>query len=222
MRSIESYEAIFSSSAPIGIWPKIAMILKKTDLVLERNRPSGSSATEGFLKKWRHITCLLAVSKMMSTFDYSINDLVLLNIDELKESDIEAAWHFVRSYSQGMLDIKAWKRKGFLVNICHSFSAESKITGAQRVERGYWPSGQESRKKIVVDFDFATKVNALLPAQPWKSGIHREIAKRLKCTIQDYFNAVGLLIEKGFAAQTKGWCRLRCCRRRYLLRPTAR
>ncbi len=45
--------------------------------------------------------------------------------------------------------------------------------------------------------ELVSQINDLLPMQPWKPGIHRNIIKEVKCTNNEYFSAVNKLIEDG-------------------------
>jgi hypothetical protein len=60
-------------------------------------------------------------------------------------------------------------------------------------KKGTFPT---SPKKEVT-MEFALKVNEILPDQPWKPGVHKEIISKLSCTNSEYFDAVKLLIEEG-------------------------
>jgi hypothetical protein len=51
--------------------------------------------------------------------------------------------------------------------------------------------------------EFALLVNELLPAQPWKPGIHTEITSKLECSNSQYFGAVKLLIDEGLRFRQK-------------------
>jgi hypothetical protein len=57
--------------------------------------------------------------------------------------------------------------------------------------------------KPAVTMEFALKINALLPLQPWKPGIHNEILSKLECTKSEYFDAVKILIEEGLRFKQK-------------------
>jgi hypothetical protein len=78
MRSEEMYEAVFSESAPLTVWPTIVRILKVVDAELELLRPSARTSDK-FLKSWRYITAFLAVSELVGKFTYSVQELAALD-----------------------------------------------------------------------------------------------------------------------------------------------
>lgn len=204
MRSDESYSHVFSEKTPIEIWPKIASILKTTDCTLEKYRPIGSAGNERFLKKWRQITSFITVSRLMGKYDFSPSDLAKFDLDTYTREEIDITWEFISKIRPNDLTGKKVKNKRYFTDLCIEAAEEFSIDNADRVERGDFNANGPARKKeykkseIVVDMAFALKVNALLPEQPWKPGIHRTITKELNCSNKEYFQAVQLLIEEGY------------------------
>ncbi len=203
MRSDKSYNTVFSSKAPINVWPKIAILLKRTDEVLEKIRPTRRKVNERFLKSWRQITCFLTASKLIGKFDFSAQELIQFDVNKYTDEEIEATWKYIYSFNPNAIYGRKRKLKEF-VNLCKAASEEFKISGIQRIAKSHRFSGNDFRiTKNKVDMEFALKVDALLPPQPWKPGVHNEITKALKCTNRDYFGAVKLLIEEGIRNHQK-------------------
>lgn len=206
MRSAESYNLVFSNKTPINVWPKIAMLLKKTDEVLEKSRPTGSSANERFLKNWRQLTCILCVSKILGTFDFSAENISSFDMSRFTEQELQFTWDLMCLFDPKMLNNNGWRRKDFVIKVCQSFADKFNITGIQRIEKIYGFAGPEFHnrgKPVKVDMEFAMKVYSVLPPQPWKPGIHRQISKKLTCTVNEYFSAVELLIDAGLCHHQK-------------------
>lgn len=204
MRSPDSYNTVFSSKAPIEVWPTIVKILKNTDGVLESLRPKGSRANERFLKNWRHITSLLAISKLFGKFDFSVTDLIKFDLSRYTDEEIDSTWKFIYSFDPKSVNNTGWRRKDFIIRLYQSFSEQHKISGLQRIEKGNWLV--EYRRKAdtpKVDIEFALKVHELLPPQPWKPRVHEAILKALGCTYPEYSSAVQLLIEEGLRNRQK-------------------
>ena len=204
MRSDESYNSVFSEKTTIEIWPKIAFILKITDSALEKYRPIGSVGNERFLKKWRQITSLITVSRLIGKYDFSPNDLANFDLDAYTPEEIDITWKFISKIRPNDLTGKKVKNKRYFTDLCIEAAAEFSIDNADRIERGNFSANGPAKKneyqkrEIVVDMDFALKVNALLPEQPWKPGIHKTIINELTCSNKEYFQAVQLLIEEGY------------------------
>jgi AIPR protein len=200
MRSNESYDRVFSEKTPIEVWPKIASILKTTDSALEKYRPVGSAGNERFLKKWRQITSLITVSRLIGRYDFSSSDLAKFDLDTYTSEEIDTTWGFISKTRPNDLTGRKVKSKRYFTDLCIEAAEEFSIDNADRIERGNFNANGPaySKSEVVVDIDFALKVNALLPEQPWKPGIHKTVTKELNCSNKEYFQAVQLLIEEGY------------------------
>ncbi|MCI0552171.1 MAG: hypothetical protein L0287_14565 [Anaerolineae bacterium] len=197
MRSTVSYNKVFSQEAPINVWPKIVKLHKSTDDALDKLRPNEGHTTERFLRNWRHITCFLTVSRLMGKFDFSITELIGFDVNTLTNNELANTWNLIRSYKHGSYKNNGWRKKEFILGLCESFSQEFNIGNFQIIEKSKDLPEYRGKKVVSVDKDFALKVHSLLPPQPWKPGLHREISKKLKCTTQEYFIAVQILIADG-------------------------
>ena len=204
MRSNESYKTVFSDRNPIEAWPKIARILKLADEVLEELRPIRSGANERFLKRWRHITCLLTVSRLLGKFDFSASELAKIDDDLLTKDEFVKTWKFITQSRPGDIAAKTTKGKSYYISLCNEASATYSISNPERVEKAnaFKANGPARHErgvdtKLIVDMKFAKKIDALLPPQPWKPGIHKVVTNELKCTNKEYFQSVTLLIDEG-------------------------
>jgi hypothetical protein len=199
IRSEESYSKIFSEDAPIHVWPAIAGILKTTDAVLETVRPRGTTANERFLKNWRQITALIATARQLGRFTFNANDLVALPKDALSKEMLISTWEFVRPRAGMKLDKKGRSRKGLATELCRQAATTFAIGGVEVVERvtARSPKASGSPRGESVSSAFVERVNIALPTQPWKVGIHREIAIQLQCNPRAVSAAISQLIASG-------------------------
>ncbi|HZY79091.1 MAG TPA: AIPR family protein [Cyclobacteriaceae bacterium] len=209
MKSSSSYARVFSTEDDLSIWPKIALILRKTDSFLESVRPVGR-ASENFLKRRRQILSFLTVAKILRTFNFSLGELLALDPLKFTIEELRLLWEPVDklvAQSKGSI-----VKKGNFILLCKSLSQQFGITGIERLlnNRESIDDGESSepeeptaRMKEPVTLEFAMKVHALLPSQPWKPGVHVEICEKLGCSRRDYFDAVKLLIEEGIRFRQK-------------------
>lgn len=219
MRHDESYDIVFSESTNIEVWPKITEILKATDEALNKLRPKGRGINDRFLKKWRQITSLIVVSKILGRFDFSVSDLVKLNTDLVSGVEVEEVWRFILNEKPNSLLQNNWGKVSFYNDLCAAAADKFSISNLNIVHKFSSFQINQSKKSFrkkanqdelqsviqrkEVDMDFALKVHALLPPQPWKPGIHRDRSKILECSIRDYFSAVELLIDEGLRNRQK-------------------
>ncbi|WP_438864051.1 AIPR family protein [Neptunicella sp.] len=204
MRSDEAYNLVFSEHLPISIYPIVASVLKTTDQGLESFRSRSGLQGERFLKRWRQITSLIAVSRLFGKYDFTGQDLSEFQVSRYSTDLVEETWKFIEeTYSSDVAD-KRLKGKGFFVKLCKEASAAFSISNPDRIEKAkeFWVYTHEAnpikeRQNHVIDMEFALKVNELLPEQPWKPGVNRIVKSKLGCSNREYFEAVQILIDEG-------------------------
>lgn len=198
IRSPEAYSAIFSDRSPLDVWPNIVKLLKHADQILETVRPRGGGSAERFLKSNRYLLCLASVAKHLGTFDFSAQDIAKLDADAITDDAMLVNWSRMAAVGSTRAQ---WSSKQNVASFCLKMEAELGIKNARRIENApnlvsaaQVPYDKRTQR---VDKDFAIKVHALLPDQPWKPGIHKSICDKLGCTVSEYFGAVEQLIEEG-------------------------
>ena len=209
MRLNSSYEKVFSTDVDLKLWPRIAFILKITDAYLESVRPSGNTGSEHFLKSRRQVLSFLTLSRLFGTFNFSINDLINLSLSMYNSKELDKSWELIR-YNQSFVSIIKRIKQSTLLSLFEKAALEWDVGGIERFRKGNMyvldenPNGsQYESEKVKITMEFALRVNELLPPQPWKPGIDREVQKQLKCTRSEYFGAVTLLIAEGLRYNQK-------------------
>ena len=140
----------------------------------------------------------------MGRFDFSPSDLVKFDVDNYTREEIDITWEFISKIRPNDLTGRKVKSKRYFTDLCFEAAEEFSIDNIDRIERGNFNANGPAKKKeykkseIVVDIEFALKVNALLPEQPWKPGVHHSVTRKLSCSNKEYFQAVQLLIEEGW------------------------
>jgi len=200
MRNPISYNQVFNEKSNLNVWPVIATILKRTDHVLEEKRQSSGASNEKYLKRWRYILAFLIISKHFGKFTFNVNDLADLEVAAINESVFFDEWDnllliasqsFTEKMNNGFLTKQA------ILRICESYADRYNIDGLSIVEANKHLFASNPLPKVKIDMDFALKVNALLPPQPWKQKVHLIVCQKLNCSSAEYASAVELLIEEG-------------------------
>jgi hypothetical protein len=131
MQYPEQYEKIFSIKKPLGVWPNIAAIIKRTDLSLEEIRKSQSIHVERFLKKWRYITAYITLSRLIGKFNYSKWELIKFDINLYKDSEITITWNFFKNCCELNLDGGRRIMNRDIFGIYLAASTEFNVTGIE-------------------------------------------------------------------------------------------
>lgn len=205
MRSTDSYEAVFSSKVPIEVWPKISRILKLIDTQLESLRPQGKN-TDRFLKGWRYMIAMLLVSKSFGKFNFSATDLTKYDTSQITNESVREVWNELNQIMPWGRMGSAWTNPSNVLAACSKFSEENGILGIEMMRARIMNLIESSRQIQSLPFvteDFVNKLKSVIPAQPWKPGLHRKISRELGCDVSAYFSGVERLIEEGFFYRQK-------------------
>jgi hypothetical protein len=194
MRSDTAYSYVFSQSAPLRVWPVIARILKKVDALLENVRPVGTGASERFLKNWRQITAFLATSRAFGSFAFTASQLAELSPDVMSNDLLASTWEFVRTRATSYISRKNRIGRGGVFHVCREAAESFSLSGLGVVEGSRFI---ETEHREQLPADFVERVDAALPPQPWKPGIHLDVAVRLGCRSTGVSAAIQTLIASG-------------------------
>jgi len=197
MRIQEGYESVFSENLPVGIWPVLVNVYKSVEAGLS-NIPLAKRRGERFINTWRPLVSLLAVSRKLKTFGYSTPQLVgIENNGEISAAEVEEIWNLITRVDAEFNQTK--KVKPSLVQSC--FKEAAKAFGLEGVEqlgrRSIKSAGRLELPKDVLPDEFLKQVDSVLPTQPWKPGVHIQVAEKLGRKPNEVSAAINLLIESG-------------------------
>jgi hypothetical protein len=203
MRNEDSYNKVFSNKTDLQVWHKIASILKHADKYLETKRPNANGTSEHFLKNRRQFLSFLAVSNILGDFTFTANDLIQLDTSRVNFEEFEKCWFLIKKgvpFNHSKSKIKS----GLFLSLCRELNTDGKIKGYDRLEKGRTTlpphlNDHKNYKKasINISTEFIEQVDLLLPKQPWKPGIHKEIASKLNCSEREIYQAVKRLVDLG-------------------------
>jgi hypothetical protein len=194
MRTEDSYNRVFSETTPINCWPCVARILKKTDAVLETVRPVGTGANERFLKKWRQITSFVATARIFNHFTFSAVDLASFDTLALTDDLLRSSWDLIKLKAGYRMKGRRGGGARLVLEVCHEAAIEYDLTGIEAVEKYPTFSRPLARARTA---SFIDRVNKALPEQPWKPGIHKTVAKSLRCNSNKVYEAIQQLVASG-------------------------
>lgn len=205
MRSSESYEVVFSSKVPLEVWPKISHILKLIDFELEALRPRGKG-TDKFLKGWRYMIALLLVAKSFGRYTFSATDLVRYDTSKITPMSVREIWDELNQTVPWGRIGSAWTNPKNVIAACTKFAKARGVSGIEAMlarSPQLFESSPLSKPSPLITDDFLNKLKAVIPAQPWKPGLHRKISRELGCDVSTYFSGVERLIEDGIFYRQK-------------------
>ncbi len=206
MRKDKSYEMVFSDRHAIEVWLAITEIVKRVEAGLNKLRPPGGGS-EGFLAGWRNLIAFLMVSKLTGRFSYSTADLIGFEFALVTPALVAELWNLVKAEMGNHYKRAAAKKALFVAGCCMRAAKDYGIKDLEVVGKRtvleFSDSGnfekqrrrdEKKRLRPKVEDEIINKVDALLPPQPWKPGIHHEIAAKLSLNPKYVSAAIGRLI----------------------------
>jgi hypothetical protein len=212
MRADTSYGLVFSDTTPLQLWVVITETLKHTEDLLETLRPS-DSAGDRFLANWRNLVVFLCVSRVFGRYSYGVGDLARLDTGEVTDEFIDQAWRIVRDKLRPVHTSPQAKSASFVIACCETAAKAFGIDGLDAVgtkgfPRPKWSDGWKKKTNdgpntiqsddaSPLDVVILDQVDAVLPPQPWKPGLHRLMARKLGLKAVEVSEAISTLIEQG-------------------------
>ena len=212
MRNQESYDSVFSPDLPLDVWPVLAAVYKYVDRGLVQLQ-STQKRRDRFLSNWRPVVSLLLGARGLGKFSYSMQELAALDVNCFGADGVFHIWDVITDVRRSWdlkQEVKHPKnlKQSFFMACCEELARRYELVGLEQVgkrsiakPRSSGGEAPAKEKLPVITPEFVDPVNAALPTQPWKQGIHRQAASQLNCHPQMVTAAIQKLIADGLRYQ---------------------
>lgn len=190
MQHDDTYSQVFSDSIPLQTWVSIVEILKRIDEGLERVH----SNEERFLSRWRSLVALIVVSRLFQTFMFTAQQLIQLDVGQITLDSIKEVWLLIQTQRNNKPKPKDYKSI-LLVDRCIQAATDTYGIALPQVVGRHTINDNYSSTALLEEF--LNAVDAILPEQPWKPGVHAEVASSLGCKPFKVMQAINQLIDRG-------------------------
>ncbi|CAN7472714.1 AIPR family protein [Variovorax paradoxus] len=214
MRNESSYAAIFSDQVPIELWPKIAEIMRATEVAMQAPLSRIVARPIRMQGVWRGAVAICALGKIHGSFDLPPAKLMVTDTSKISKDLIAEILQNISGGSSA--NAQTLTRDGRrLDDICKRFGEEEGIENWQSI--GKWsipyasqsvrlkpkkaaaplPSSPESKITAPMSKEFLDAIDALLPQQPWPPGIQEMLVQALSSDRKTVRAGIDKLIEDG-------------------------
>jgi hypothetical protein len=199
MQDDEKYRIMFPPDLPLAVWVSIVEILKRIEGALEANRPSRHG--EKFLSNWRNLIGLLIVAKNHGGFDFGHG---YIGTFDARLITVEAVSELVALVNEVKVapEKKNFRSYGFVSDCCNLAAKRFGLRAPQAVGRTRLFNNHPPPPAAVTDPQLAA-VDAALPPQPWKSGVHRLVANKTGLPTGLVSAAISELMRRGVRQRQK-------------------
>jgi DNA-binding GntR family transcriptional regulator len=196
MRNEARYEQVFSENAPIELWPRLVGILKAAEReMIDAQQSRGERA----LRTWRGLIALLYASKAIGRFSFSPAEFCKkINLNDIDFDSVKDCFRFVEG--RRLQSARQEPTPAFCREVCKEFGELHSLPGIQSLMEGQtnWSDKEKrQREDPLLPKDFLVQVDTLLPAQPWPTGIDREVAEKLEVGRNKVQRAISQLVNSG-------------------------
>jgi hypothetical protein len=197
MRSDDSYHRVFDPDLPLNVWVTIAELLKKVEAGLSTVRPERTHEGERFLANWRNLVAFLVACRAIGRFSYEADNLAKLDVRAIPESAIVEVWVVIQGV-QSVIGKRTYRNPGFVRRCLEEVATQFGVQHlAALTRKRVAPPASKTAPRSLVSDELVDSVDAALPQQPWKPGVHREVAKAIHKRPDDVTAAIQRLIELG-------------------------
>lgn len=189
MMEKSQYDLVFSELTPLDYWKNIALLIMKVDNVIKKES-SGMKHSKNILKKMRCILLHLTLSKVFKTYNYSMDDIIKLNIDDITESLlVETFKEIIVSY-----DYRDMSRRNTVDMVYKDFEEKYDIKDLELVIDN--PDFLWNKRFKYISEEMINAVKDKLPEQPWPKNVHVAVAKELNMRPNDVSHIINILITR--------------------------
>lgn len=199
MRKEELYASIFSPEVDFRVWPHIVGLLKLVDNVIDSLRPI-SVSTDRFLKGWRYVTAFVVLSRRFGKYTYTVKDLIDLDVGSISNAEIKSAYDFLLQYPRTPNFRAFWTFRRNFLNACQDLTQREGIDGyAFLAGRPHATEGDSYRNEPNenVDEELLERAKGVIPPQPWKPGVHKDVMEILGISNVLYSRVIDVLVAEG-------------------------
>ena len=194
MRDPVAYDNVFSSTFPLEAWVALVSIFKRTDDVL-----ATLVQRERTINNLRPLVSFLAVSRALKTYAFGPHDLIAPTMPNITDAEIRDAYLASCDPKFGV-SLTGRVKASAVFACCIEWSlrysvGQIEVVGKREIVPT--PENHDKGEKPELSPELITKINDALPPQPWKPGVHGQIATKLGVSRPQVSAAINDLIARG-------------------------
>jgi hypothetical protein len=204
LRTTEAYQAVYSEAFPIDAWPVVAALIRGAENAILRAHHARHGGRGQYLSAWRGLLAYLAAVRALGTYSYSLRQLASLDVSLLTDTYMSECWTAMANAAGNLGADKL--SEGRLARITEAVTSLWSLTGQPTDGRRELPTNSSYHvraPKSPEPEEFLKAVSDALPPQPWKPGVHMDVAQQLKVKPFRVTKAIQTLIARGVWMQQR-------------------
>jgi hypothetical protein len=207
LRSPEAYAAVYSSHFPLEAWPLVALLIRSAESAIDRAHRAKRVAQGQHLSAWRGPVAYIAAARLAGSFAFQVPESIAAAAPRVNDAFMDECWDAVKRAIGAPGSSKVSRHQ--MIEIASTLTSRWGIAGSLSDGERSIPGviedsiGRKVKRTRSEDEAFIKRVQQQLPAQPWKPGVHVEVATTMEVDPRRVQNAIRILIAKGAVMQQR-------------------
>ena len=154
LRTPVSYASVFPDDLPLEVWPVMVGVMKRVEEELTTLRPENNELAIHFLARWRGLTSLICVARMLGTFDYSITDLATVDVKSVDHEGVREVWNLIKTSvgaSSSSKKGRLFRKPQFVLDVCGEAASQYGLVGLDAIGRRDIPKGSSTIEESFIN-----------------------------------------------------------------------
>lgn len=205
LRTTEAYQMVYSEVFPLDVWPVIASLIRSAENSIVRTEKARTEGRVQYLPAcWRGLLAYVVVARIHGSFEFNHQDLVSLDLTKITDAFMDECWINSVQASGKLSSTKISETQ--LAKIVNTIKLNWGIQGDPAHGKRDIPvhlASQTTQPRQTENEDFLELVRNELPPQPWKPGIHAQVAEKIMVRPLRVTKAIRTLISRNVLLQQR-------------------
>lgn len=206
LRTPDAYQLVYSETFPLNAWPVVASLIRASENTIVRSQKARRSGQGQYLSVWRGLLAYVVVARIYGTCAFKHQDVVSIDLTKITDILMDECWAAIslavgnpgstKVSEQQMMKVASSMGSNWGVQGHPADSKRNLPTPPPVIEPALEPSRPENE-------DVLKSVSNALPPQPWKSGVHIQIAEAIGIKPYRVTKAIQTLIARSIWLQQR-------------------
>ncbi len=206
LRTPEAYQIVYSETFPLNAWPVVASLIRAAESTIVRSHKARRSAQGQHLSAWRGLLAYVAVARIYGTCAFKHQDVVAIDLAKITDIFMDECWAAISQAvgSPGSTKVSETQMMKVAIVMGSKWGVQGHPADGKRDLPTPAPvAGPAAQPSHTESEDFLKSVSDALTPQPWKPGIHVQVAEAIGAKPYRVTKAIQTLIARGVWLQQR-------------------
>ncbi len=206
LRTPEAYQIVYSDTFPLNAWPVIAALISAAEGSIARARKASRSGQGQYLSVWRGLLAYVVVARLYGTFAFNHQDVVSIDLAKITDILMDECWAAISQAVGKPGSTKVSEQQ--MMKIANAMRSNWGVAGHPSDGKRDLPAPTPAVRPVTQpnppeNEEFLKLVSDALPSQPWKPGVHAQVAETINVKPYRVKKAIQTLIARNVWLQQR-------------------